>query len=1032
MKGRSSNMKLRKIPVFALVVVMALGSLSACATTDESADAVATASADASGNASGDAMGMPEGEMPPGPPPGGPTETVTTYRCKEEGWSFQLVVTESGDAVSSEAILTGWDTDTTVSTLVIPSVLGGAEVTTIESTAVARANNVTAVYIPQSVTTIKEFAFYDLNGLEYISSPNAQVDMADGALASCNSAEVTNSGETIGSLPEDISAYAVAPGVYVYDEAHPLTQEDLDALTVKCEGDSYEVKPLEGPVIFEEGFVDDQGNDVELTAADFKYNFRNLSDEKAYQDFVKSLEDGGFAAVAKGLDGYDEPGYYLNGSRVALEENVALYDAKTGETLPDILSTGGAYAYAAYRDYDNDGEIDALYYTDGVITDVLDQDAVVVSDHEILNGKGTAKTLEGKYFAFVNAVVSAHGREDVQSYETLEIKDTADATYIADGNTQDTVLIEANTNQERDLIWADDYGVIEADYVDIHSTSYANWAKETFEAGDSSYNYEVNMQFGLNAAIYATSGGQVRIGTADGQTSKITTNGDTGNGVIAIGGGTEAGSEDAPYPSSAVSVTNAEFVVEGWNSHVVDCIYGGYVQLDQVTGVTGIKGSYLGQSSALANDFGAGVIEAKDSDFTTYGNGSAGAYVIGQDSGVIKTENTNFTSQLDSALCTAGGRFDITGGTAKGIIALRARASGNSSDLKDVTLVKADVEENYSDYVIGQAAYDTANAWAQITGDQGMPGPEMSNLLIGRNGMTIGYILDRYELTQDQKSELYQTLDEIADTYGYESGYSDDTLWRGSLFDSDVYGHPVAGSGKLVIGSEEDYSSVPYMNNGVGAEGLQTSSVIEFQGADLEFNLENCKVAYEGKTDDFNYLIASESAANGVVNFTACEDLTGIIWNQGLGENKFSNGGVNQGSAGPQQTDASEQSGSTILVQFDASSWTGNFADGSNGLWDVEGLSYTDAEGTQTSRNGNYYNNEANWGITAVFTNKSIWNVSSDSYIGTLTIEDGSEIQAPEGHTLEIYTDVDDVNQLGKSVDSLQAGTYNRVVIIVK
>ena len=112
-----------------------------------------------------------------------------------------------------------------------------------------------------------------------------------------------------------------------------------------------------------------------------------------------------------------------------------------------------------------------------------------------------------------------------------------------------------------------------------------------------------------------------------------------------------------------------------------------------------MPGSYLGQSSALANDFGAGTLEAVDCDFTTYGNGSAGAYVIGQGSGTIKAINTNFTSYLDSGLCSAGGEFDINGGSVKGIIGFRARANGADSALTSVALTKADVNTNYADYV---------------------------------------------------------------------------------------------------------------------------------------------------------------------------------------------------------------------------------------------------------------------------------------------------------------------------------------------
>lgn len=958
--------------------------------------------------------------------------STTTYRCKEGSWSFRLEITENGDETTSKAVLTGWDTDTNINTLIIPSVLGGAPVTEIESTAISRANNIKAVFIPETVTYIHEFSFYDLNGLEYISCANPNVEIEDGALTSCNNTEITTSGTETGTSVSDTQGYAIAGGIYIISNNWSVTEKDIASLVSAAENGTYEIKEVKGAEIYDGGFTDDNGNDVSLTEDDFCYTFRNLSSSDDYNSFMDELENSSFSSISIGLINYSGEGYYLNGNKVELSDAVKAYDASTGELLPEILSTGGAYSYVAYRDFDNDGLIDALYYTDGSITDALDQNAVIISDNELLNGKDTASSLEGKYLAFANGVIESFGVKNIITYNTLSIGDTGDSTYEADGKTKNADAVDASINRERSILWADDYSQINVDYLNASSSSYANWAKETYEAGDSTYNYEVNMQFGIGAGLYATNGGQITVGDLDGKTSRFSTYGDTGNGAIAIGGGTETGNENAPFSSSSVTILNTIINAQGWNSHIVDCIYGGYAYLEDVTGTTGVEGSYLGQSSALANDFGAGVIEVVDSEFTTYGNGSAGAYVIGENSGYIKATDTIFTSLLDSGLCTAGGTFEIYGGQVSGIIALRARASGASSTLSGVKLIKADVETNYSGYVTGNAAYEAAAAWQTASGDESMPGPELSNQLVGIENVTLGEICDAYDISEEARTEMYNTFDQISDTYGYESGYSDDTLWRTSLLDSDIYGHPVAGTGKL-ISAGTDYSDIPYMNNGVGAEGLQTSSIIEFQSANLEFNLVDCDVEYESDTDDFNYLIVSESGSSAITNFTDCDNLNGIIWNQGTGAAIDNNGGVNQdnnstgGAAGDSAADAEE---TFINVNFDNSTFTGNFADGYYGLWNVDGLSYTDNIGCETSINGNYYAKSANWGITADFLNGSVWNVEGNSYIGSLTIDNTSSIRPADGAQIAIYTDVTDISDLGEPADSLESGTYENVIII--
>ena len=942
----------------------------------------------------------PAEATPEGASGGVSTNTTETYRCVEGPWSFTLKVTTDSatGSVTKAATITAWEIDRTADNIIIPSVLGGAEVTAISATAITRSGSVNAVYIPSTVQTIAEFAFYDLNALQYISCANPSVIVEDGALASCNSQTIRTTGTPVTVRIVNGEKAAIAGGSYLANDPYNITAEDILGIAsgtftssdaaVTFTGNDYEAKETNSEVK-----IADSLNGI-ITTEDLHYTFRDLTAAGAAESLNKEIAEGSFRAVSKGL--VYETGYYLNGSKVLLDANAKGYDVATGDEIP-IVSTGGAYTYVADRDNDNDGDIDALYYTDASISVTLDQSGTVLwPENSLCNGKGAAKTLEGKYLAFANGVLEATGTDDTKSYSSVVVADTATAAINVDGSSVLSDAVAASLNRERSVLWANDYGSISTKYLNAVSTSYASWAREAFEAGDSTYNYELNMQYGLNAALYATVGGQLSVGDMNGETSYIETNGDTGNGIISIGGGSEVGSTDAPYQTSKVSLVNAVVHANGWNSHVADAIYGGYIYLKQVTGTTGVYGSYLGQSSALANDFGAGVVVAEDCDFTTYGNGSAGAYVIGADSGVIKATNTNFTSVLGAALCTAGGTFDITGGTAKGINAFRARGDGAESTLTNVNLVKTSVADSYSDYVTGAASYEAAQAWAAAY-QADMPGPEMSNQLVGRDNMTIGKICDAYGISTEKRTALYAELDRIATKYGFQSGYSDSTLWRCSLFDSDQYGHPVASVGKIVSagGVLGDYSAVPYLNWGVGSEGLQTSSVLEYQAAKVTATLNNCAVSYEGTDRNYDYLLAAESAAQPTVVFDNCANLSGIIWNEGVKSSSSSNagGGVNQANSDT-GTMTTTSGGSSINVTFSSSVFTGCFADGSNGLWNVEGLSYTNNAGETTSLNGNYYCASANYGISAIFDENSTWIVTHDSYIGTLTIADGATVKA--------------------------------------
>ena len=72
--------------------------------------------------------------------------------------------------------------------VIIPSVLGGAPVTEISAQAFGHHSEIMAVYVPDTVETVSEWAFYDLNTATIISFANPDVSIDDAAFQSSGNA----------------------------------------------------------------------------------------------------------------------------------------------------------------------------------------------------------------------------------------------------------------------------------------------------------------------------------------------------------------------------------------------------------------------------------------------------------------------------------------------------------------------------------------------------------------------------------------------------------------------------------------------------------------------------------------------------------------------------------------------------------------------------------------------------------------------------------------------------------------------------
>lgn len=900
----------------------------------------------------------------------------------EGNWSFDIVTTDTVPQNTSIITYYSGQEDPVV---IVPSALGGASVTAISAQAFGHHDEIRALYVPDSVTTIADWALYDLNTAIILSFANPNVSIAEGAFQSSGNAVlylpeetsqtsaggkdiITEGTEALGVTIVNQESAAIAGGQYLNVIGdYIITQEMIAAIGVSASGEASDVVFTDGTITFygpayevieqEVEIYPDFADDVEK--GDLTKTFWSFTAEEAENINQAIASSSSYGALTTLL--HFEEGYYINGNKVQLSDNVRAYDVRTGETISMVdgrypsSDLDGYYKYIAYRDTDNDGMVDIIYYSPFSVTYSYNT-VNIVSENENLNGLSSRDILNPLYLTFANATMEARGESG-----------TINELSLALGTSVSGDAIGAGINQERSILWADDYGTIAVDELHAASTSFANWAKMSYVAGLSSYNVEIAMEWGMNALLYATNGGVISIGSLEGNVSDFSATGDAANGAIAGGSGTKAGTAEAISETAIVRVYNANFNLEGWNNHVADVVYGGYAYLEKVNAVTGRPGSYaVGQASALANDFGNGVVDVKDFHATVYGNRSAGIYVIG--GGVATAEDSSFISKMDAGMVIAsGGTLQIDGGSSTGQIALRGRGGISSNSSSIFTGVSFSVEKDISAYTTGNDAARAATAWQTASG-----GTALMHFMMSDPQMTIGQLCDNYNIPEDAQAPLIAELGEISGT-----ACTRETLVRNSALDNTYYNY----SAGAYTGTT-DFSDVPYLTVGSAFGGL-VSSIIEFEGAGVTLNLNNCSFINNNGTD-YNYLVASEAGSNLVVNFTNCE-ASGLIWNEGS---------VNRAVEG-----APGNRSSQVAVTFDGGTFNGSFADGGDGLWEVEGLSYTNGTGQVSSVNGNYYGATANWGASATLRNGAMWVVSHESYLGSLIIDPGASISAPNGYT---------------------------------
>ncbi|MCR4746228.1 MAG: hypothetical protein K5894_13490, partial [Lachnospiraceae bacterium] len=154
------------------VAMIAASSLSGCGSSlseINSSESIETASnstetaSTAEEEAGGEAPEAAPGEAPGGPGggPGGAAESTSKVSVTEGEWSFDLITTGEGDNATVTSTITYY-AGKTDEVVIVPSVLGGAPVTEISSQAFGHHGEIMAVYVPDTVTKVDEWAFYDL------------------------------------------------------------------------------------------------------------------------------------------------------------------------------------------------------------------------------------------------------------------------------------------------------------------------------------------------------------------------------------------------------------------------------------------------------------------------------------------------------------------------------------------------------------------------------------------------------------------------------------------------------------------------------------------------------------------------------------------------------------------------------------------------------------------------------------------------------------------------------------------------------
>ncbi len=456
---------------------------------------------------------------------------------------------------------------------------------------------------------------------------------------------------------------------------------------------------------------------------------------------------------------------------------------------------------------------------------------------------------------------------------------------------------------------------------------------------------------------------------------------------------------------STIDLNGGDYTANYSGSHGFYVGYGGTINVnidkesddsnrDILTYVT----TYDEASTTLATDTGGGIIEVSNVEATAYGLRSGGVYSIGNSDGDVRVYNSVITSYLDGGFVSASGGL-ITGDNCivQGVYALKARSGGGadaSINVSNSLLVSAvDMD------ALEAAGYKTdCHEYEDIDWENETESEDFNGFNLTNGGLNF-------------------FLDKMNKEVKYASQY----FWYG-----DGNGGSATYTSVAADGTESTVTYMPYAN-APGHSGGGILGVIYFtESASYPMNVTACRLYndnYEQHKDDSadlrNYLIVSDGGSTANVIFN--DENSNTKWDK-TGEYSETTELVGDLYAGLNEASAVMAPGgvvgsysfvsSKIAMVMNNSEWTGTTVGNTDG-------------------------------ISLTMDGSSVWYVTEDTKIGTLTLEDGAKVTAADGYEIAEISYATAPTASGDasgdsaqkaevvtvSADELGAGTYYNVVI---
>lgn len=915
------------------------------------------------------AMGGPGG--PGGGGPGGPGGGGEPTQEELDAFMAQMMAGGTPEAT----ILWGTGEEKSGNVVMLPATLGGYTVTTVGNGVqnISSNNKNEDVYflIPDGVATLSPRMIYDYNSTSGWSIPSS-----------------------VTSISSDPASFLSCPGAFYGEsgsaaETYASTDASRDFITYDADGSS--VFSVTGG---EEGYIQPNGTyHLPSGMLDGKHTvtFHIVAD---YQYKIKALTvDGQEVAEAAGKNAYDLSYTFSTGSasvdvtyeadpkdsRDPDEMNESFdYDAPDinkkavadGAELPDDVNDYVGVSTGSTSKYLNTmGISTGIYYAaNGKTYEMVKAYQVTdepeyLSKAEAINGVYKKdKLVYGKDYNLVRLYnyyenVTSGPAQGVVSlyctylYKEIDPKDIPDENTVSSDHTNTaSVFVQKGGNLTLDDFTSYCYtagkGPSEAgNFFGMGSAIHVDGGDATTPAGTiinkgtSALTMHNPQILGTVNSVYATASGVIYIEggnifscTSGGHGPYVSTGGQIllnteGTDLIGADGSINRDAEsltaaDRPDASLGTMARNKDGDMEGvYQEHP-----------DDVTVV--VTGDEAG--TALATDFGGGVIVANQVTTKTFGLRCAGVYSIGSNESWVYCYNSTLTSYLDAGLCSASGGYiyayncDING-----VMGLKCRAGGNAeAEETGIHVTNSRVAAYFDDEEM-KNAYDVAD-------------PE-----------TMTAQMESGELDVDSLGVGYSKLNMFIDKANSPKFYEDSLNW---WFTDKSKTPGYSGGNKFAVMYVENSSTPIY----VEASKMVNQNYVEYgDPSKLE----------EGQTPADNLLLSVEGAGSATVNFKDENDQT--PWDL-------------TGKSG----DTTELCGDFYLGAYSQSTGSPDIGTGANSAT----LNFENSQWEGTVLYGD--TDEITGVCNLNFDYKSSWKVTADTKVSDLEIYNVENITADEPVTI--------------------------------